>query len=150
MAARKALSIGASNTVRVIVENMNDIDADSLRSAAEYLMDSVQDLAAVVLGSCPGGLVAAFSPGVVGLGLQAGKFVGPIAKSCGGGGGGRPNFAQAGRRKPQNLSNALEKGSGRFITYFVVLHALVHIHTSEAKYVKPYTQLRVSLVTVIS
>jgi alanyl-tRNA synthetase len=54
-------------------------------------------------------LVAAFTPGVVDIGIQAGKFIGPIAKLCGGGGGGRPNFAQAGGRKPENLTNALEK-----------------------------------------
>lgn len=92
---------------------MDDVDADSLKSAAEYIVDTLQDPAAVILGSCPGegkvSLVAAFTPGVVNLGLQAGKFIGPIAKICGGGGGGRPNFAQAGGRKPENLSSALEK-----------------------------------------
>lgn len=98
---------------RVLVECMDDIDADSLKSAAEYLMETLQDPAAVILGSCPGegkvSLIAAFTPGVVDLGIQAGKFIGPIAKLCGGGGGGRPNFAQAGGRKPENLSSALEK-----------------------------------------
>ena len=92
---------------------MDDIDADSLKSAAEYLLETLQDPAAVILGSCPGegkvSLVAAFSPGVVDMGLKAGKFIGPIAKLCGGGGGGRPNFAQAGGRKPENLPTALEK-----------------------------------------
>lgn len=92
---------------------MDDTDADSLKKAAEYLIDTLQDPAAVILGSCPGdekvSLVAAFTPGVVQMGIQAGKFIGPIAKLCGGGGGGRPNFAQAGGRKPENLSDALEK-----------------------------------------
>lgn len=89
------------------------MDADSLKSAAEYLVDSLQDPAAVVLGSCPGegkvSLVASFTPGIVDMGIEAGKFIGAIAKICGGGGGGRPNFAQAGGRKPENLLNALEK-----------------------------------------
>lgn len=95
-----------------MVENMDDIDADALKSAAEYLVNSLQDPAAVVLGSCPGdgkvSLVAAFSPGVVKMGIQAGKFIGGIAKICGGGGGGRPNFAQAGGRNPDKLLVALE------------------------------------------
>ncbi|KAM5562687.1 alanine--tRNA ligase, chloroplastic/mitochondrial [Rosa sericea] len=110
--AAKAVSVGTSN-IRVLVESMDDTDADSLKKAAEYLIDTLQDPAAVILGSCPGdekvSLVAAFTPGVVKLGIQAGKFIGPIAKLCGGGGGGRPNFAQAGGRKPENLSDALEK-----------------------------------------
>lgn len=99
---------------------MDDTDADSLRCAAEYLVDALQDPAAVVLGSCPGegkvSLVAAFTPGMDDLGIQAGKFIGPIAKLCGGGGGGRPNFAQAGGRKPENLSSALEKARSELVT----------------------------------
>ncbi|XP_074275738.1 alanine--tRNA ligase, chloroplastic/mitochondrial isoform X2 [Silene latifolia] len=109
----KAFLVGTSEKTRVIVESMEDIDAESLKSAAEFLVNHLQDPAAVILGSSPGegkvSLVAAFTPGVVGWGIQAGKFIGPIAKLCGGGGGGRPNFAQAGGRKPENLIAALDK-----------------------------------------
>jgi len=52
-------------------------------------------------------LVAAFSPTVNQKGLQAGKFIGAIAKICGGGGGGRPNFAQAGGRDASKLPEAI-------------------------------------------
>ncbi len=51
--------------------------------------------------------MAAFGPAVVKAGLQAGKFVGAIAKVCGGGGGGRPNLAQAGGKDPAALAEAL-------------------------------------------
>lgn len=99
---------------------MDDTDADSLKSAAEFLMNHLEDPAAVILGSSPGegkvSLVAAFTPGVVDLGIQAGKFIGPIAKLCGGGGGGRPNFAQAGGRKPENLLAALDKARDDIIS----------------------------------
>ncbi|MGL4375329.1 MAG: DHHA1 domain-containing protein, partial [Microcoleaceae cyanobacterium] len=65
-----------------------------------------------ILGSIPEAdkvsLVAAFSPEVVKKGLQAGKLVGAIAKICGGGGGGRPNLAQAGGRDASKLKEALE------------------------------------------
>lgn len=101
------------------MESMDDTDADALKSAAEYLVDSLQDPVAVVLGSSPGGgkvsLVAAFSPEVVSMGLQAGKFIGGIAKICGGGGGGRSNFAQAGGRNPKKLSEALEQARSELI-----------------------------------
>ncbi|XP_015893189.3 alanine--tRNA ligase, chloroplastic/mitochondrial isoform X2 [Ziziphus jujuba] len=117
--ANKAFPVGTLKEIRVLVEFMDDTDADSLKSAAEYLVDTLQDPAAVVLGSCPGegkvSLVAAFTPAVVDLGIQAGKFIGPIAKLCGGGGGGRPNFAQAGGKKPENLSTALEKARSELI-----------------------------------
>ncbi|TVU11854.1 hypothetical protein EJB05_45463 [Eragrostis curvula] len=119
IAVLKAASLASNATtvephnVRIVVENMGDVDADALKSAAEYLVDTLKDPAAVILGSSPGdgkvSLVAAFTPGVVKMGVQAGKFVGSIAKLCGGGGGGKPNFAQAGGRKPENLPDALEK-----------------------------------------
>ncbi|CAK9153926.1 unnamed protein product [Ilex paraguariensis] len=118
--ASKAFTVGTSKTIRVLVESMDDTDADSLKSAADYLLDTLQDPAAVILGSCPGegkvSLIAAFSPGVVDLGIQAGKFIGPIAKLCGGGGGGKPNFAQAGGRKPENLMSALDKARAEFVS----------------------------------
>ncbi|CAN6554528.1 unnamed protein product [Malus baccata var. baccata] len=111
--ATKGISVGSSKTVGVLFESMDDMDADSLKKAAEYLVDTLGDPAAVILGSCRGNekvsLVAAFTPGVVQLGMHAGKFIGPIAEFCGGRGGGKPNFAQAGGRKPKNLSSALEK-----------------------------------------
>ncbi|GMJ12677.1 EMBRYO DEFECTIVE 263, EMBRYO DEFECTIVE 1030, EMBRYO DEFECTIVE 86 [Hibiscus trionum] len=113
MIANKAFEVGTSQKIRVLVESLDDVVADSLKVAAEHLIGTLQDPAAVILGSCPDegkvSLVAAFTPAVVDLGIQAGKFIGPIAKLCGGGGGGKPNFAQAGGRKPENLLSALEK-----------------------------------------
>ncbi|GMI74443.1 EMBRYO DEFECTIVE 263, EMBRYO DEFECTIVE 1030, EMBRYO DEFECTIVE 86 [Hibiscus trionum] len=113
MIANKAFEVGTSQKIRVLVESLDDVDADSLKVAAEHLTETLQDPAAVILGSCPDegkvSLVAAFTPAVVDLGVQAGKFIGPIAKMCGGGGGGKPNFAQAGGRRPENLPSALEK-----------------------------------------
>ena len=53
-------------------------------------------------------LVAAFGKQVIAAKLQAGKFIGGIAKLCGGGGGGRPNLAQAGGRDGAQLTSALE------------------------------------------
>jgi alanyl-tRNA synthetase len=45
---------------------------------------------------------------VVEMGLQAGKVVGSVAKVCGGGGGGKPQMAQAGGRDASKLQDALE------------------------------------------
>lgn len=106
-------SVVGTAKARVVVANMDDLDAESLKVAAEHLLTLLDDPAAIVLGSCPGdgkvSFVAAFSPKIIESGLQAGKFVGTVAKLCGGGGGGRPNFAQAGGRKPEKLIDALEK-----------------------------------------
>jgi alanyl-tRNA synthetase len=96
---------------KLIVANLGEVDAESLKTAAERLLQKLGN-GAVVLGSVPSSdkvsLVAAFSKEVNAKGLQAGKFIGAIAKICGGGGGGRPNLAQAGGRDPNQLKPALE------------------------------------------
>jgi alanyl-tRNA synthetase len=52
-------------------------------------------------------LVAAFGKAVVAKGAKAGAFIGAVAKRCGGGGGGRPNLAQAGGKDGAALAGAL-------------------------------------------
>ena len=97
------------NGHKVLVASLGDTDPESLKVAAERLLQKM-GAGAVFLGSTPQGkvsLVANFSPEVVATGLQAGKFIGTIAKICGGGGGGRPNFAQAGGKDPAKLAEAL-------------------------------------------
>ena len=76
--------------------------------------------AAIVLASVPGegkvSLVAAFSKKInEKKKLLAGKFIGEIAKICGGGGGGRPTLAQAGGRDPKRLAEALSTAKQRLM-----------------------------------
>jgi alanyl-tRNA synthetase len=47
------------------------------------------------------------TPDLVKRGLHAGKIAGEIAKIVGGGGGGRPDMAQAGGKDPAKLDEAL-------------------------------------------
>ncbi|MGI0491993.1 alanine--tRNA ligase [Alkalinema pantanalense CENA528] len=111
-----AVEIGS---FKVLVAELSGADADSLKSAAETLLQKLGE-GAVVLGSSPEegkvNFVATFAKGVVDKGLQAGKVVGAIAKICGGGGGGRPNFAQAGGRDASNLQAALEEAKQQLTT----------------------------------
>jgi alanyl-tRNA synthetase len=97
---------------KLLVANLGDLDPKALQTAAERLQQKLGE-SAVVLASTPStdkvSLVAAFSPQVnQAKKLQAGKFIGGIAKLCGGGGGGRPNLAQAGGRDASQLPAALE------------------------------------------
>jgi len=97
---------------KLLVANMGEMDAKSLQSAAERLQQKLGE-AAVVVASIPSegkvSLVAAFSQKVIKeKKMQAGKFIGGIAKICGGGGGGRPNLAQAGGRDASKLEEALD------------------------------------------
>ncbi|MBD2486351.1 alanine--tRNA ligase [Aulosira sp. FACHB-615] len=103
---------------KIIVAQLEGVDPESLKTAAERLLQKIGN-GAVVLGSVPEAgkvsIVAAFSPEVNKKGLQAGKFVGAIAKICGGGGGGRPNLAQAGGRDDSKLPAALEQAQSELI-----------------------------------
>ncbi len=107
----KAVAVG---DVQLLVERLDGVDGAGLQGAAQSLADQLGDGAAVVIGGLPDPsdqgkviLVAAFGKTVIAQGQQAGKFIGGIAKLCGGGGGGRPNLAQAGGRDGSALDGAL-------------------------------------------
>jgi alanyl-tRNA synthetase len=104
---------------KLLVANLGEIDPKALQTAGERLQQKLGE-SAVILASIPDSekvsLVAAFSPKLIKeKGLQAGKFIGEIAKICGGGGGGRPNLAQAGGRDPSKLDEALETAKQELI-----------------------------------
>ncbi len=128
-AAKQELALAKSDSLlsqaetvgdyKILVANMGEMDAKSLQSAAEKLQQKLGE-AAVVIASIPSegkvSLVAAFSPKVIKeKQLQAGKFIGGIAKICGGGGGGRPNLAQAGGRDASKLAEALDTAKQKLI-----------------------------------
>jgi alanyl-tRNA synthetase len=96
----------------IVVAELGNVDGTALQTAAERLLQKL-GAGAVVLASVPApdkvNLVAAFSKEVNDKGLQAGKFIGSIAKICGGGGGGRPNLAQAGGKDPSQVAAALQQ-----------------------------------------
>ena len=96
---------------QILVARLDGIGADGMQTAAQQLQEQLGDGAAVLLAGVPEPakvtLVVAFGPELIKRGLQAGKFVGAIAKICGGGGGGRPNLAQAGGKDPGALPGAL-------------------------------------------
>ena len=101
---------------QLLVARLDGVDGGGLQSAAQGLADQLGDGAAVVLGGLPDPadlgkviLVAAFGKAVVAKGQKAGQFIGGVAKLCGGGGGGRPNLAQAGGRDGAALDGALEQ-----------------------------------------
>ena len=96
---------------QILVARLDGIGADGMQTAAQQLQEQLGASAAVLLAGVAEPakvvLVAAFGPELIKRGLQAGKFVGAIAKICGGGGGGRPNLAQAGGKDPAALAEAL-------------------------------------------
>ena len=107
---------------QVLISRLDGVEGGGLQSAAQGLVDQLGEGAAVVLGGLQDPsdlgkviLVEAFGKGVIAKGQQAGKFIGAVAKACGGGGGGRPNLAQAGGRDVAALDAALEQAKGELM-----------------------------------
>jgi alanyl-tRNA synthetase len=104
----------ADQPFQLLVQRLDGVEGAGLQTAAQQLQERLGQGAAVVLGGLPDPadlgkvvLVAAFGKELIARGQQAGKFIGAIAKLCGGGGGGRPNLAQAGGRDGSALDGAL-------------------------------------------
>ena len=93
---------------RVAVES-----ADALRRAGDEVRRQLLangTEGAVVLGAEANGrplFVAMATPGAVERGVNAGQLIGGIARVTGGGGGGKPDMAQAGGRDASKLDDAL-------------------------------------------
>jgi alanyl-tRNA synthetase len=104
---------------KILVSELKGVDANALLAAAERLQQKLGESAVVLASVLDEGkvsLVAAFSPKVhKEKKLLAGQFIGAIAKLCGGGGGGRPNLAQAGGRDSSKLPEALTKAKQELV-----------------------------------
>ncbi len=69
----------------------------------------------IVLGAVIDGsprLIAAVTDDLVQRGIKAGDLIQYVAKQVGGGGGGRPNLAEAGGKDPEKIKDALDSISG--------------------------------------
>jgi alanine--tRNA ligase len=93
----------------LIVVNLGEHDAEFVRAAAEAVRAKLKSGVAV-FGAAKDGKVsfAAFAtPDQVKAGQHAGNLLRELAKICGGGGGGKPDFAQAGGKDASKLAEAL-------------------------------------------
>jgi alanyl-tRNA synthetase len=94
--------------VPVLAARLDGLDPDGLRSVMDTLRDRLPS-GVIVLGSAVDGkvsLVAAVSKDLMKR-FPAGRLVQEVAKMVGGGGGGRPDLAQAGGKDASKLDEAL-------------------------------------------
>jgi alanyl-tRNA synthetase len=96
------------NGIKVLAARLDGADAKALRDTADQLKDKLGS-GVVVLGAVEGDkvfLVASVSKDLAGK-LKAGDIIKPVAELCGGRGGGRADFAQAGGTRPDQIDAAL-------------------------------------------
>ncbi len=102
------------NSFAILVSQIDGLDGNSLQSAALNLTTQLGDKALVILGGIPNPenkkllFVVSLGDAVVKIGFHAGKLINKIASICSGGGGGKPNFAQAGAKDIDKLNVALD------------------------------------------
>lgn len=105
--------IGQAKTVggvTLLAAQVNAGGMEALRGVADELKLKLSS-SVLVLGAVAEdkvNLVVAVSPDLISQGLHAGKLIKDIAAICGGGGGGKPELAQAGGKDPSKLSEALQ------------------------------------------
>ena len=98
------------NGLNVITGKLKGVQPNNLRELADKISDKIKD-SVVVLASDNGekvALIAMADEVAVKKGAHAGNIIKVIAKMTGGGGGGRPNMAQAGGKDGSKIDEALE------------------------------------------
>ena len=99
--------------VKLLAASVPDVDMNGLRDLGDQLKEKLGS-GVVVLASAKDGkvsLLAMATDGAMKKGAHAGNLIKAVAKLVGGGGGGRPNMAQAGGKNPAGINQALEAGA---------------------------------------
>lgn len=96
--------------IKLVTQKFEGIDIEALRQYADSLKQKISS-GVIVLASRADNrvfLVVAVTPDLTSR-LQANKLIKDLSGIIGGGGGGRPDFAQAGGTRPENVDLVLEK-----------------------------------------
>ncbi|MBQ9387221.1 MAG: alanine--tRNA ligase [Lachnospiraceae bacterium] len=99
--------------VKFLAAAVPGVEMNELRNLGDSLKEKLGE-GVIVLASDAGGkvnLIAMASDEAMARGVHAGNLIREIAPLVGGGGGGRPNMAQAGGKNPAGISDALKKAA---------------------------------------
>ena len=101
------------NGVKLLAVEVKDVDMNGLRNLGDQLKEKLGDGVVLIASTLDGkvSLMASVTDGAMKKGAHAGNLIKAIAGLVGGGGGGRPNMAQAGGKNPSGIAAALEKAA---------------------------------------
>lgn len=97
--------------MKILATSVADVDMNGLRNLGDELKTKIGE-GVVVLASALDGkvsLLAMATDEAIKKGAHAGNLIKEIASLVGGGGGGRPNMAQAGGKNPDGINDAMSK-----------------------------------------
>lgn len=95
--------------VKLLAASVPGVDMNGLRELGDQLKEKLGEGVVVLASEADGkvSLVAMATDGAMGKGAHAGNLIKAIAGKVGGGGGGRPNMAQAGGKNPAGIPEAV-------------------------------------------
>lgn len=105
------------NTIKLITKKFNDVDVQKLKDICDKLRDKESNLA-IVLAIDNGeksSLIVALSKDIIKDDLKAGMIIKDLAKIGNGGGGGKPDMAQAGIKLPEKIDEIFAMAKNIFI-----------------------------------
>ena len=97
--------------VKLLASRVDGVDMNGLRDLGDQLKEKLGDGVVVLLSATEGkvSMIAMATDGAMKKGAHAGNLIKGIAVLVGGGGGGRPNMAQAGGKNPEGIASAIEE-----------------------------------------
>ena len=107
-------SVEIISSCSIIIHQLDGLDGNMLQSAGLDLISKLGSNSAVIIGGIPDKkhkkllFVVSLGSDLVRRGFHAGKIVNDIAVICTGGGGGKPNIAQAGAKNVDKIDEALK------------------------------------------
>ena len=101
------------NGVKLLATSVEGVDMNGLRDLGDQLKEKLGQGVVVIASSANGkvNLIAMATDEAMAKGAHAGNLIKGIAGLVGGGGGGRPNMAQAGGKNPTGIPDAIAKVS---------------------------------------
>ncbi len=96
--------------MKIVTAKLDGLDINALRNASDTLKNKVGS-GVVILASSKDdkvNLIVSATKDAVDAGIHSGNIIKEAARACGGGGGGRPDMAQAGGKDPSGMDKALE------------------------------------------
>ena len=99
------------NGMKVLAAKVDGVDMNGLRELGDQLKEKIGEGVVVIASNVDGkvNLMATATDAAMKAGAHAGNLIKEIAKLVGGGGGGRPNMAQAGGKNPAGIDDAVAK-----------------------------------------
>ncbi|NSB16508.1 alanine--tRNA ligase [Clostridium beijerinckii] len=97
--------------INVISYELKDVDSDTLRDVCEKVRDKAPNSIVLLMSANAGKVIicAMATKDAVAKGAHCGKLIKEISSMLGGGGGGRPDMAQAGGKMPEKIQEAIEE-----------------------------------------